>query len=82
MNARATLIYAGLGGLVGVLTEVLQLAIDVSTHPITEPSRWAISAGAGILAAGVGAALPWIKTALPTTPPLPGSPSDTTIKKS
>jgi hypothetical protein len=68
MNPRVALIYAGLGFLVGALTQVLQIAIAVSLNPIQSPSRWAISAGAAVIAAGVAAALPWIKAVLPAPP--------------
>jgi hypothetical protein len=68
--ARTALIYAGFAFLVTAATQVAQLAIAFSLAPVESPSRWLISAGAGLLAAGIGAALPWLKAVLPVPVPV------------
>ncbi len=69
MNPKVGLIYAALGFLVGALTQVMQVAIAVSLSPIESPGKWAIAAGAGIIAAGVARALPYLKAVLPDAQP-------------
>lgn len=70
MNLRTTAIYAGLAAIIAALTEIVQLAQALSTHPVHSPGQWAVSAGAGVISAAALAALPWIRAVLPT-PPVP-----------
>ena len=71
MKTRTTMFYAGLAALIGMLVQVLQVATAIAANqssPVDSPTRWAISTGAGIIAAGVVAALPWLKADLPQPP--------------
>lgn len=65
---KQALIYSFFGFLVGAATAAVQVAIAVSLSPVTDWKTWAISSGAGILAAGIAASLPYLKAVLPPPP--------------
>ena len=76
---KTALLYALFGGIVGAATELYQILWALASNsgvPFDNPTRWAISAVAGVLAAGIGAALPYIRIILIDTNPV-STPTDT-----
>lgn len=59
-------IYAMLACLTGAATQAVQVLVLLSINPMARPSGWAISALAGIAAAGIAAGLPYLKAVLPS----------------
>ncbi len=70
MNTRAALIYTGVAFAIGACTQLVQVAASLANSGSLgiSPSHWVISAAAGIVSAGVVAALPWLKAELPALP--------------
>lgn len=66
--------YAIVAFAVGALTQGAQLAIAASLAPIESPGRWAVAGVAGIVAAGIVKALPWLEKMLPAEAPPPENP--------
>jgi len=65
---RQALIWAVFGFLVGAATTLMQLLVTLSLNPVTDLNMWGISAGAAVLAAGIGYSLPYLKAVLPPPP--------------
>ena len=73
MNGELTaiakaVIYSFVAFVIGAATQAAQVAILMSASPLEKPSGWLISAAAGIVSAGLLAAIPYLKAVLPGTP--------------
>jgi hypothetical protein len=77
MKLRVTLVYASLGGIIGVLSEIMILAGEYVRNQdviLTHPIPWLISAGVALISSFVAAVLPRLEAVVPPSPGTPVQP--------